>query len=518
MGMFFNMISGGSTMKKCFLFICVMLLLCGCSVIKKPLSDEEILEQIRITNTEEKLKEAHSSIYFKDTRSDPVLSYFDDKQTSLLSYFDKNDAIDRVDLYQKDFLYSLNEDSSLSQFAVMEKREDIFSKLSRFYSKMDLRSLEKTDAFYIVSARIGEEANEFYDRDKEIASVDLNLLVDKTYTIVSFQEETISYKDGSEELLPEAEIVFDLKEKDSDQSKMLKEFFRNNNDFRRCTIVVDPESGERSSVEYSIAKGVKSGVVLPDGYWVDERSSVFDNDTLDNDVTYLLTDREETMKEKQTGTLSKDGVYTGDPSGFVSINEYIPDVILEIRYATTYNFTGDRVDGYEEPVALLSKEAAAALKKASDTFVKRGYRIKVYDAYRPQKAVDHFVNWGMDVRDTRMKEVFYPELDKADVFEKGFVARTSSHTRGSTVDLTLVDAQTGMNVDMGSVFDMFSAVSNYETEGLSEEQKQMRKFLRDVMIESGFDPYAEEWWHFTLKDEPYPNTYFEFPVSLDVFE
>ena len=201
-----------------------------------------------------------------------------------------------------------------------------------------------------------------------------------------------------------------------------------------------------------------------------------------------------------------------DASGFVLLAEAIPDVILEIRYYSTYNFIGERIHGYEEPVALLSKEAAAALKEAAAELKEKGYYFKIYDAYRPQCAVDQFVAWGKDVDDIRMKEYFYPDLNKDEVFEKGFIAYQSGHSRGSTVDLTLFDMKEGKDVDMGGPFDWFGELSYPSYRGITEEQYQNRLLLRETMIKHGFVPYEGEWWHFTLKDEPYPDTYFTFPV------
>ncbi len=202
-----------------------------------------------------------------------------------------------------------------------------------------------------------------------------------------------------------------------------------------------------------------------------------------------------------------------DPSGFVLLSDYVPAVVQEIRYFSTYNFIGDRIDGYEEPCALLTKEAARALKAVSSEMAVRGLRLKIFDAYRPVCAVKHFVLWGIEDRDVRMKEYFYPELDKQDLFIKGYIAKRSSHSRGSTVDLTLFDMKTGKELDMGSPFDLFSEVSHPSYRGVSEEQYENRMTLQKVMLQNGFKALDCEWWHFTLEDEPYPDTYFEFPVS-----
>lgn len=204
-----------------------------------------------------------------------------------------------------------------------------------------------------------------------------------------------------------------------------------------------------------------------------------------------------------------------DASDFVLLSEAVPDAILEIRYYSTYNFIGDRVDGYEEPLAFLTKEAAAALREVSDDVVAKGYRLKIYDAYRPQRAVTNFVNWAKEPDDTRMKEYFYPELDKDVLFPQGYIAEHSGHSRGSTVDLTLFDMRTEKEVDMGGTFDYFGELSHPDYRDITDEQYENRMILREAMTSHGFKPLVEEWWHFTLEDEPYPDTYFTFPVNSD---
>ena len=220
-----------------------------------------------------------------------------------------------------------------------------------------------------------------------------------------------------------------------------------------------------------------------------------------------------------TGTaLAAEGQSTSpdDATGFVSLAEAAPDVILEIRYYSTYNFVGERVDGYEEPCALMTKEAAEALNAAAAAAEEQGYRLKVYDAYRPQMAVDHFVRWAEDVDDTAMKAYFYPELDKSVLFDQGYIDAKSGHSRGSTIDLTLFDMDTGKEVDMGGTFDYFGELSHPDYVGdLTQEQIDNRNTLRDIMVDNGFKPLDTEWWHFTLVDEPYPDTYFTFPVTED---
>ena len=214
-----------------------------------------------------------------------------------------------------------------------------------------------------------------------------------------------------------------------------------------------------------------------------------------------------------------------DSSGFVNLSDVVPDAIIEARYFATYNFVGARVDGYLEPVVLYTREAAEALKAVSDDVKAQGYRLKVYDAYRPQCAVDHFVRWGKDLADSLMKPYFYPEVDKSELFDRGYIAEKSGHTRGSAIDLTLFDMATGKELDMGGVHDWFGIESHPDYGGnpdtgeytggvdITEEQFRNRMILRQAMVRHGFATYDCEWWHFCLANEPYPDTYFNFPVK-----
>ena len=224
-----------------------------------------------------------------------------------------------------------------------------------------------------------------------------------------------------------------------------------------------------------------------------------------------------------------------DSSQFVMLTDAVPDAILEIRYYGTYNFVGKRIDGYEEPTALLTRAAADSLRAVSDDVREQGYRLKIYDAYRPQKGVNHFVRWSKAVVDTLMKRYFYPDLQKSVLFPQEYIMERSGHTRGSTVDLTLFDMQTEKELDMGGTFDWFGPEShpdfcgNPETgeytgdnsksptgRSITEEQFQNRMILRRAMLRHGFRALDTEWWHFTLNEEPFPDTYFTFPVrNLD---
>ena len=222
---------------------------------------------------------------------------------------------------------------------------------------------------------------------------------------------------------------------------------------------------------------------------------------------------DEIIKNDENTAHTDDVKLSDDSSDFVLLSEAVPDAILEIRYYSTYNFVGERIDGYEEPIALLTKEAAQKLKEVSDELVKKGYRLKIYDAYRPQMAVNHFARWAEDFNDTKMKKYFYPNLNKDVLFPLGYIAWHSGHSRGSTVDLTLFDMNLEKEVDMGGTFDYFGEESHPDYKGITEEQYNNRMILREAMLNHGFKPLVEEWWHFTLEDEPYADTYFTFPVS-----
>ena len=204
-----------------------------------------------------------------------------------------------------------------------------------------------------------------------------------------------------------------------------------------------------------------------------------------------------------------------DASDFVILADYVPHMVQEIRYHSTYNFIGERIDGYEEPCALATLEAARALKSAANEFFVMGYKLKIFDAYRPARAVRHFVLWGIEDMDLRMKEYFYPDLEKQALFAEGYIAKQSSHSRGSAVDLTLVDMITGKELDMGGPFDLFSEVSHPSYQGVTPEQYANRMLLQKAMVRNGFVPLDCEWWHFMLKDEPFPETYFEFPNASE---
>jgi len=200
------------------------------------------------------------------------------------------------------------------------------------------------------------------------------------------------------------------------------------------------------------------------------------------------------------------------PKGFVYIKEKIPTVELDCRYYGTNNFVGERIDGYLSSQAILSREAVGALLKVQEELKAFGLGLKIFDAYRPQKAVDHFVRWGRDVHDVRMKSEYYPTVEKRNLFKEGYIAKHSSHSRGSTVDLTIIDLKSRVELDMGSSFDFFGKRSWVNYSDILPTHRANRMLLHNIMLKYNFKSYAQEWWHFTLKNEPY-HQYFDFDVQ-----
>lgn len=200
------------------------------------------------------------------------------------------------------------------------------------------------------------------------------------------------------------------------------------------------------------------------------------------------------------------------PENFVELSDYAPEILLEVRYFGADNFVGERIDGYEAPAVYMTRQSAEALLGVQSRLSQFGLGLKVFDAYRPQRAVDHFVRWAEDLDDERMKPRFYPQVDKAKLFSEGYIAARSGHSRGSTVDLTLVELASGEELDMGTPWDFFDLASWPDSTQVTAQQQANRLLLRSVMLAAGFQPLSTEWWHFTLRDEPYPETFFNFPV------
>ncbi len=204
------------------------------------------------------------------------------------------------------------------------------------------------------------------------------------------------------------------------------------------------------------------------------------------------------------------------PKGFVYVRDIIPDIVLEMRYCSSRNFTGQPVDGYIKPKAILTVEAAESLKKVQAELREYGLSLKIFDAYRPQQAVDCFVKWANRPEDHKTKALYYPNEAKEDLFKHEYISAKSGHTRGSTVDLTLVyikEKKSIVKLDMGSPFDYFGKESWGTYANITPQQRANRLLLKTIMEKYGFNPYPYEWWHFTLKDEPFPDTYFNFPIE-----
>ena len=204
-------------------------------------------------------------------------------------------------------------------------------------------------------------------------------------------------------------------------------------------------------------------------------------------------------------------------STFQELNDGISDDLekfeISIRYFSNNNFIGRPIPGYYANKAFLTREAADALLLAQRDFIKQGYRLKIYDAYRPQTAVDYFSAWAADLEDTQNKSQYYPNISKSQLFADGYIAAKSGHSRGSAVDLTLLEIESGNELDMGSPWDFFDPISWVENNQITDQQRANRKLLASVMMIHGFKPLKEEWWHFSFTEEPFPETYFDFPID-----
>ncbi len=201
------------------------------------------------------------------------------------------------------------------------------------------------------------------------------------------------------------------------------------------------------------------------------------------------------------------------PEGFVYVSSVIPDLEVELRYYSTNNFVGDTIDGYKANTLILTKAAVEKLKLVHEELQDQNLCLKVFDGYRPQRAVNHFIRWAKDLNDTINKRQFYPDVEKRFLFKEEYIASRSGHSRGSTVDLTIIDGNTGIPLDMGSPFDFFGRESWVNYDGITEVQKKNRQLLQAIMLKHNFRNYPKEWWHFTLRWEPFPKTYFDFEIE-----
>lgn len=201
------------------------------------------------------------------------------------------------------------------------------------------------------------------------------------------------------------------------------------------------------------------------------------------------------------------------PNGFNYVTDMIPSINIDLRYFGTNNFVGKQVDGYNKDVVILSNQACTALNNVQKELKQYNLSIKIFDAYRPQQAVNHFVRWAKVLNDTINKGIFYPKVKKQDLFKEGYISSKSGHSRGSTLDLTLIDTVTGKELDMGSPWDFFGPESWVANLELTYKQRANRMLLQTIMRKHGFKYYTKEWWHFTLRNEPFPDIYFDFPVN-----
>jgi D-alanyl-D-alanine dipeptidase len=203
----------------------------------------------------------------------------------------------------------------------------------------------------------------------------------------------------------------------------------------------------------------------------------------------------------------------GLPNGFVYLSDLESSIQLELRYFSNNNFIGKPIDGYHKNCIIVTEQSANALIKVQKALLEEGLSLKIFDAYRPQQAVNHFVRWAKVLEDTLMKKQYYPNVPKSQLFKKGYISSRSGHSRGSTLDLTITNIKTGKELDMGSPFDFFSIKSHSLSKKITENQQKNRMLLRNLMMKNNFRPYKNEWWHFTLRYEPFPKTYFNFPVE-----
>ena len=198
-----------------------------------------------------------------------------------------------------------------------------------------------------------------------------------------------------------------------------------------------------------------------------------------------------------------------DSLGFVFLDEVLTHAVYDVRYASDHNFVGQNIEGYYIDRIVITEPAAQALKSIEERLYKLGYGLKVFDAYRPQTAVNHFIDWAKDPTDTLTKQEFYPDQDKKYLFQLGYISTRSGHSRGSTIDLTLYHLKDQKEVDMGSPYDFFGEISHYDYTKITKAQLKNRFLLKTIMSDGGFRSYSKEWWHYTLRGEPYPKTFFD---------
>lgn len=237
----------------------------------------------------------------------------------------------------------------------------------------------------------------------------------------------------------------------------------------------------------------------------EDNSNEFDtNFKMNEEITKNSTQKNKNLEKTKAYLL---------PKGFVYLDDIIPNIVVDAKYYTGKNFIGRKIDGYEANLAILTVEAAEALKKVQKDLNSNGLGLKIFDGYRPQMAVDNFVEWAADYGDTLMKDEHYPKIKKSTLFSSGYIAHKSGHSRGSTVDLTIIDLDTMEELEMGTRFDFFGVEAHFYYEGLTDLEKENRNLLKSLMEKHGFRYYKNEWWHYTLNNEPFKKKYFDFAVK-----
>jgi|GEM_PF-875436 len=270
---------------------------------------------------------------------------------------------------------------------------------------------------------------------------------------------------------------------------------------------IPPQLGEQSSAEEELPGQEEAEL--------DDKLDVNPDPELELETDETIAKENSDGEKSEEDNVSSEGIVKQGnlPKGFVYLDEVIPTAQFEMRYYSNYNFVGKQIDGYLAPFAIGTNAMADALLKVSDDLEPLGYQLLIYDTYRPAKAVQQFLTWSKDTDDIVMKDDFYPNIDKSTLFKSGYLSKKSGHSRGSTVDLTLIYSDTKKEIDMGSPYDLLDEISHFSTKLITDEQAANRQLLQDIMVKYGFKPYSKEWWHYVLKNEPYPSTYYDFDVK-----
>ena len=514
-------------MKRLILIVLMMLfMVSGCS--SNTISDEELFNTIKQANMLDVIKKLDSVGMSANELNKEAYSIYSDSISSHYTTYTDEDAIKTTEVNIKDYKYGIDEKgdfyTKINLTGNLDRYEELLDmKLNRF----EPVKIDKNGVNTVVVTNVKKEfINEFinkYNLGNDVDKIETTFILDKETQRILYRTDVVYYTTENKEKTTTAEYEYRYNEANPEKEMRdaMDLHFEKADAYRLIKVVSDPGATIEQLATFKAPIGDRVDLLMKQGYKIDMEKSTRSDTSNSNDLDFyvvndanasLVVKQEEKQEEKKEESKT---TKENDASGFVLLGEVIPDAIMEIRYYSTYNFVGKRIDGYLEPVAILTKEAAEALKKVSDELVSKGYRLKIYDAYRPSKAVDHFVRWSKDLSDAKMKDYFYPELDKSVLFEQKYILEKSGHSRGSTVDLTLFDMKTEKEVDMGGTFDYFGELSHPDYKDISTEQYANRMLLRETMLKYGFKPLEEEWWHFTLDNEPYPDTYFNFDVSSD---